>query len=111
MRCLALVLLLATATSLDAAPPPQLPLLGTRLRSLPAGTGKTQTEAACIACHSTDMLMQQTLTPKQWTATVEKMMRWGAEMSEKDKPVVIDYLAKHFGPANRFTPVKTRPAR
>lgn len=83
-----------------------LPLLGTQFKELPAGKGKARTEAACMACHSADILVQQRLTPKQWTATVEKMMRWGAVVDEKDKQVMIDYLAKHFGPANRFTPLK-----
>lgn len=85
-----------------------LPLLGTKFKELPPGKGKAQTEAACYTCHSADILVQQRLTPKQWTASVEKMMRWGAVVEEKDKQVIIDYLAKHFGPANRFTPTKVR---
>ncbi|HVR40718.1 MAG TPA: hypothetical protein VMU84_16600 [Thermoanaerobaculia bacterium] len=86
-----------------------LPLLGTQFKTLPEGKGKAQTETACYQCHSADLLVQQRLTPKQWTAAVEKMMRWGAVVEEKDKQVVIDYLSKHFGPANKFTPTKAQP--
>ncbi|HYM62104.1 MAG TPA: hypothetical protein VEZ11_14575 [Thermoanaerobaculia bacterium] len=86
-----------------------LPALGTELPPLPAGRGKAQTEAACSACHSSELILQQTITDKQWTATVEKMMRWGAEVSDADKPVIIEYLSKNFGPQNTFTPVKTAP--
>jgi hypothetical protein len=52
--------------------------------------------------------MQQRLTEKQWTATVEKMMRWGANVPEKEKPAIIAYLAGHFGPGNKFTPIRTK---
>lgn len=86
-----------------------LPTLGTQFKQLPAGKGKAQVEAACYACHSADLLAQQRLTAKQWTATVEKMMRWGADLKAGDKQVAIDYLAKHFGPANKFTPAATKP--
>jgi len=56
------------------------------------------------------MLAQQRLTEKQWTATVEKMMRWGAVVKDEDKTPVITYLTKHFGPENRaFVPAKARP--
>lgn len=84
-----------------------LPVPGTQFKQLPPGKGKAQVEAACYACHSADLLVQQRLTPKQWTATVEKMMRWGADVKEKDKQVVIDYLARNFPPSNRFVPTKT----
>lgn len=108
-----LLLALLVAVALGAAPKLEKPLppLGATLRPLPAGAGKTQTESACVACHSTDMLLQQKMNEKQWTATVEKMTRWGADVSEKDKPVIIEYLAKHFGPGNHFTPVPARPAK
>lgn len=86
-----------------------LPILGTHFKQLPAGKGKAQVEAACYTCHAADLMAQQRLTEKQWTATVEKMMRWGAAVSDNDKPVVIAYLAKHFGPDNKFTPTKTKP--
>jgi hypothetical protein len=101
------LLLLAAAPMLLAATKP-LPTLGTQFHSLPNGAGKTQTEAACLRCHSADMLVQQRLTEKQWTAGVEKMMRWGAVVSDKDKATVIAYLSKHFGPENTYAPVKTR---
>lgn len=70
--------------------------------------GKAQVEAACLPCHSSDILLQQRLTEKQWAASVDKMIRWGTELREADKPVVIAYLARHFGPSNRFEPVKVR---
>jgi hypothetical protein len=84
-----------------------LPAPGTRFQELPPGKGRAEVESACYACHSADILVQQRLTEKQWTATVEKMIRWGAVVPDSDKSVVIAYLAKRYGPANRFMPVKT----
>ena len=105
-----LFLMVVALASLAPAKPLSnpLPKLGTQFHTLPGGKGKTETEGACFRCHSADMLMQQRLTEKQWTATVEKMMRWGANVPEKDKPAVIAYLAGHFGPGNKYTPIRTK---
>jgi hypothetical protein len=84
-----------------------LPTPGTQFKQLPQGKGRAEVEAACYACHSADILVQQRLTVKQWTATVDKMIRWGAVVPESDKSVVIAYLAKQFGPGNKFVPVRT----
>jgi cytochrome c1 len=86
-----------------------LPVLGTKFHSLPAGAGKQLVEASCFPCHSADMLVQQRLSDKQWTTEVDKMIRWGAVVKDSDKAAMIAYLSKSFGPANKFTPVRTRP--
>jgi len=88
-----------------------LPMAGTHFKSLPEGKGRAQVEAACYTCHSADMIAQQRLTEKQWTAEVEKMTKWGAAVKDADKPVLIAYLSKHFGPDNEFTPTKTQTIR
>lgn len=113
----AAVVMLALAAALASAATKRsisfdrnLPVLGTRFHSLPAGRGKQEVEASCFPCHSADMLAQQRLTEKQWTAEVDKMIRWGAVLKESDKPAVVAYLTGNFGPANKFTPVRTRPA-
>lgn len=86
-----------------------LPAPGTQFKQLPAGKGKAEVEAACYACHSADLLAQQRLTEKQWTAAVEKMIRWGAIVPDQD--VVVKYLSRNFGPSNKFTPTKTAPVK
>jgi mono/diheme cytochrome c family protein len=99
-----MIVLIAMLLAALAAP-------GTQFKQLPDGKGKAEVESACYACHSADMLVQQRLTEKQWTATVEKMTRWGAAVKPEDKDVVVAYLARHFGPENRFTPIKVAPVR
>ena len=86
-----------------------LPMPGTQFKQLPNGPGKAEVEAACYACHSADLLAQQRLTEKQWVASVEKMVRWGAVVPDGKKDAIVKYLARHFGTKNRFVPIKTRP--
>ena len=53
---------------------------------------------ACLSCHEGDIVEQQKLTPTGWTRSVEKMMRWGAAVSDAEKQPLVDYLAARFGP-------------
>ncbi len=53
---------------------------------------------ACLTCHAADIIEQQKLTPTGWTRSVEKMMRWGATVSDTEKQPLVDYLASRFGP-------------
>jgi hypothetical protein len=100
-------LMLVALASLAAANP--LPKLGTQFHTLPGGKGKTETEAACFRCHSADMLMQQRLTEKQWTAEITKMTGWGADVPADKRDELIAYLVKNFGPDAKFEPVVSRP--
>lgn len=90
--------------------PPALPVLGARLSEFPSGDGKPVADKACLQCHSADMPRQQRLTEKQWTAEVEKMIRWGADVPPDRKAELIAYLTAHFGPGNdSFLPVEVAP--
>ena len=99
----------AALAMLALAAKPTLPALGTRYHELPGGTEKAAIEAACYPCHSADILVQQQLTEKQWTAEIEKMIRWGAKVDESDKAAIVTYLSRHFGAENRnFVPIRTK---
>lgn len=88
-----------------------LPAVGTELGALPAGPMKPLADRACLHCHSADMLRQQRLTEKQWTAEVNKMVGWGAAVPEDQRAALVAYLVEHFGPDNDgFHPVETQPA-
>lgn len=96
----------AAAANFDA----RLPVLGTRLSEFPPGAAKPVADQACLSCHAADMVWQQRLTEKQWTASVNKMVGWGAEVPEARKAELIAYLVANFGPDNRkFQPIVTRP--
>lgn len=94
------------ALSLFAA---DLPKVGTKFKTLPKGGGRTQVEAACLPCHSTDLLAQQRLTEKQWNAELDKMLKWGAVFKDTDRPKMLLYLVKNFGPENKFSATRAKP--
>jgi mono/diheme cytochrome c family protein len=88
------------------------PLLGAAIAPFPNGPGKEIADKACLNCHAPDIVRQQRLTEKQWTANVTKMVGWGAELPENQREKLIRYLAANFGPANRaFQPVVVQPNR
>ena len=60
--------------------------------------GAATYKKVCQTCHDADIIEQQKLTPAGWTRSVEKMMRWGAAVSDADKQPLVDYLASRFGP-------------
>ena len=63
-----------------------------------ADTGAATFKRVCLTCHEADIIEQQKLTPTGWTRSVEKMMRWGAAVSDADKQPLVDYLAARYGP-------------
>ncbi len=60
--------------------------------------GAATYKRVCLTCHDADIIEQQRLTPTGWTRSVEKMMRWGAAVSDAEKQPLIDHLASRFGP-------------
>jgi mono/diheme cytochrome c family protein len=51
---------------------------------------------ACLACHGADLTEQQRLSPTGWTREVEKMVRWGAQVSDAEKVALVQYLASRY---------------
>jgi mono/diheme cytochrome c family protein len=87
-----------------------LPLAGTQIPPLPPGEGRDVAQTHCLACHASEMLLQQQLTETQWRAEVDKMHRWGANVPDEDKDLLVQYLVSRFGPDNdRFTPIAVSP--
>jgi cytochrome c2 len=68
--------------------------------SAPAGDGRGKQifEEKCLLCHEADLTEQQRLSRQGWTREVEKMIRWGAAVSDAEKEPLVDYLFGNFGP-------------
>ena len=66
----------------------------------------------CLMCHGEEMTSRQRLTPKQWTAEVEKMIGWGTPLPPERKDGLIAYLSESYPtgkptpPAARLTPAE-----
>ncbi|HZF38224.1 MAG TPA: hypothetical protein VE715_05350 [Blastocatellia bacterium] len=73
-------------------------------RSAPSATaagderGKRIFEEKCLLCHEADLAEQQRLSRQGWTREIEKMIRWGAVVSDAEKEPLVDYLFGNFGP-------------
>ena len=80
------------------------PYLATHFAPTPAAShantaaGETTYKRACLVCHDADIISQQKLTKTGWTRSVEKMMRWGAAVTDADKEPLIEYLAAQHPP-------------
>lgn len=63
--------------------------------------GKIVFEGKCRTCHQDDLVQQQRLSKTGWTREVEKMTRWGAEVSDDEKPALVEYLASQYNLAKK----------
>jgi len=61
----------------------------------------------CGICHSTDLVTQQRLDRSRWTATVDKMIRWGAGLSPDERDSLVAYLVAQY---HTDAPVGEKPA-
>ena len=71
---------------------------------LPDGKGKAELQKMCGgACHGLDVITSQRKSKQGWTNIVDTMVSRGAEGTDAEIELVIDYLAKNFArePANQ----------
>jgi competence ComEA-like helix-hairpin-helix protein len=67
-------------------------------QDLPEAKGKDLYEKICGACHGTDVVFKTRTTKEKWKNTVDEMASRGAEGTDEQLDIIIDYLAKCFGP-------------
>ncbi|HEY8462056.1 MAG TPA: hypothetical protein VIM99_16835 [Blastocatellia bacterium] len=79
-------------------------MMGAKTRAarqdLPEGKGAELARDKCVGCHEADLIVSQRLSRQGWTREVEKMIRWGAVVSDAEKEILIDYFASRFKPAS-----------
>ena len=59
---------------------------------------QAKVKAACTQCHNASRITEQHLTRQEWSAQLDKMVRWGAEVDPQDRDALIDYFSANFGP-------------
>lgn len=74
-----------------------------------AAKGEEVMRAQCLVCHGTDLIEQQRLAKAGWTREVEKMVRWGANVSDAEKEPLIEYLTSRFGPRPHAAAASSQP--
>ncbi len=60
--------------------------------------GKEIFDNKCLVCHEADLTEQQRLSRQGWIREVEKMVRWGANVTDAEKEPLVNYLLNNFGP-------------
>ena len=63
----------------------------------PDQEGEALLEARCSTCHSADRSKQATKTRDEWDQTVSRMIDKGAQLTEAEKAVLVDYLTEMYG--------------
>jgi glucose dehydrogenase/DNA uptake protein ComE-like DNA-binding protein/plastocyanin len=64
---------------------------------LPDSTGKTEVINTCSQCHSLDVLTSKRQTKEEWAETVNQMQERGAQATDDQVELIVNYLAAHFG--------------
>jgi hypothetical protein len=58
--------------------------------------GKTLVEQTCSQCHPLSRVTQAGKTEQGWRQTVQRMVSYGAPLSQEEEQVVIQYLAETY---------------
>lgn len=84
-------------------------LAGGAWAQLPDGPGKTETERICSKCHELATAISRRQDRAGWDATLNKMVALGADLTDKETVVILDYLAAHF-PAEEISRINVNKA-
>lgn len=79
-------------------------------QELPEGQGKAAVLTACTQCHGIDVIVRQPRSRDEWMDVVSRMVGNGAQLSDDDYNLVIEYLATDLGSANQKAPAKGQSA-
>lgn len=93
----------APAPSTDA-PAPAAPVTAKVVVELPEGDGKAIATENCQACHKLTNLTKAHKNLDDWKDTVQLMMDRGANVPTDKVDILVQYLAKNFGPKDSSTP-------
>jgi len=73
-------------------------------KPLPPGPMQAKVKAACTSCHNVSRITEQHLTRQEWAVELDKMKDLGAVIPDADRPALLAYLSKNFGPAKGAPP-------
>jgi hypothetical protein len=58
------------------------------------GQGDQIMQAVCTVCHSSDRIMNSHKTQAEWQITVDRMISYGAVLTDSEKQILIKYLSE-----------------
>jgi hypothetical protein len=66
-------------------------------QGLPEGEGKAVVVRVCSGCHEVGIVSGKQMSKSEWTDVVDEMREKGANASDKEAEVIVNYLVKYFG--------------
>ena len=96
------------APSPDAAAP-STPAPAKAVVELPDGDGKAIATENCQACHKLTNLTKAHKSLDDWKDTVQTMIDRGANVPADKVDILVQYLAKNFGPKDASAPASAAP--
>jgi len=60
--------------------------------------GKALIDEKCVSCHGADLITSKQSNKADWTALIDRMKGYGAQVDDKQAATLIDYLVRHYGP-------------
>ena len=80
---------------------------------LPEGDPNTELiNAQCRICHSTEYLTQQRLAEAGWKKTIDKMRKFGAQLTDDQAASIVAFAVRYWNPAlppRKWQPVAPPP--
>lgn len=62
--------------------------------------GKDLIDSVCFWCHEPELMETKALNKEQWAYLIAPMVKEGAPLTDDEFKMVVEYLAKNFGPEN-----------
>jgi cytochrome c2 len=62
----------------------------------PNGSGAAIAAARCLSCHEADLIESQRLSRAGWTREIDKMIRWGALVTEAEREPLTAYVSERI---------------
>ena len=66
--------------------------------TMPDGNGKKETVRICSACHNLETVTTERHDKAGWQTVVDDMVSRGADGTDEELKMVVEYLSKYFGP-------------
>jgi cytochrome c5 len=60
------------------------------------GQGDQIMQAVCTVCHSSDRILNSHKTQAEWQITVDRMISYGAVLTDSEKQIMIKYLSETY---------------
>ena len=65
--------------------------------TFPEGPGREIIYKRCQTCHQLDRIKGKKHSRDEWGKIIDRMIRNGLTISQKNKNIALDYLGTHFG--------------